>query len=250
MKGLLRALFTAMTLAISGMTPSVQAAGTGPSHVTTAKQPDGSYKYLVNGQPQVFIGMGYDPMYRFLPSEQRAANYRRDFQLLKKAGVNTITGWDADKGYEQDKFDELTLNLANEYGIGVVMPLNLPPEADYRDPNVVADLMAQGKAKVERFKDNPALRKAVNQVIDRRALLAQAGYLAGKRTDQILPPGLASFRDADLYPLKQPNLPLAKKLAQGHTGAARRERLCGCKSKAARAAGDRDHPARERDKCS
>ncbi|HEY8692245.1 MAG TPA: glycoside hydrolase family 2 TIM barrel-domain containing protein [Chloroflexota bacterium] len=158
MKGLVRALFTALTLAISGVTPSVQAAGTGPSHVTTAKQPDGSYKYLVNGQPQVFIGMGYDPMYRFLPSEQRAANYRRDFQLLKKAGVNTITGWDADKGYEQDKFDELTLNLANEYGIGVVMPLNLPPEADYRDPNVVADLMAQGKAKVERFKDNPALR--------------------------------------------------------------------------------------------
>src|SRR3954468_16714491 len=68
------------------------------------------------------------------------------------------------------------------------------------------------------FKNNIALRKAVNQVIDRRALLAQSGYLAGKRTDQILPPGMAGFRDADLYPLKQPNLSAAKKLAQGHTG--------------------------------
>src|SRR3954471_13726634 len=68
------------------------------------------------------------------------------------------------------------------------------------------------------FKNNVALRKAVNQVIDRRALLAQSGYLAGKRTDQILPPGMAGFRDVDLYPLKQPNIKAAKKLAQGHTG--------------------------------
>jgi ABC-type oligopeptide transport system substrate-binding subunit len=67
------------------------------------------------------------------------------------------------------------------------------------------------------FKDNAPLRKAVNEVIDRRALLAQSGYLAGKRTDQILPPGIAGFRDADLYPLKQPNIVAAKKLAQGHT---------------------------------
>jgi ABC-type oligopeptide transport system substrate-binding subunit len=68
------------------------------------------------------------------------------------------------------------------------------------------------------FKNNVALRKAVNEVIDRRALLSQSGYLAGKRTDQILPPGMAGFRDADLYPLKQPNILAAKKLAQGHTG--------------------------------
>jgi ABC-type transport system substrate-binding protein len=68
------------------------------------------------------------------------------------------------------------------------------------------------------FKNNVQLRRAVNEAIDRRALLAQSGFLAGKRTDQILPPGMAGFRDADLYPLKQPNLVAAKKLAQGRTG--------------------------------
>ncbi len=68
------------------------------------------------------------------------------------------------------------------------------------------------------FKNNIALRKAVNQVIDRRAMLAQSGFLAGKRTDQILPPGIAGFRDADLYPLQQPNIKAAQKLANGHTG--------------------------------
>jgi len=58
-----------------------------------------------------------------------------------------------------------------------------------------------------------ALKKAINYAIDRKAMLAQGGYLAGKRTDQILPPGMAGFRDANLYPLKGPDLSTAKKFA-------------------------------------
>jgi peptide/nickel transport system substrate-binding protein len=67
------------------------------------------------------------------------------------------------------------------------------------------------------FKDNLPLKRAINFAIDRTALLAQSGYLAGKRTDQLLPPGLGGFRDADIYPLKGPNLKVANKLAAGHT---------------------------------
>jgi len=67
------------------------------------------------------------------------------------------------------------------------------------------------------FKGNTKLRKAINFAIDRKAILAQGGYLAGKRTDQILPPGIAGFRDADIYPLKGPNLAAAKKWANGAT---------------------------------
>ena len=55
--------------------------------------------------------------------------------------------------------------------------------------------------------------KAINYAIDRKAMLAQGGYLAGKRTDQILPPGIAGFRDANLYPLKGPDIATAKKWA-------------------------------------
>ena len=58
-----------------------------------------------------------------------------------------------------------------------------------------------------------ALAKAINYAIDRKAMLAQGGYLAGKRTDQVLPPGMAGFRDASLYPLKGPDLTTAKKWA-------------------------------------
>jgi len=67
------------------------------------------------------------------------------------------------------------------------------------------------------FKGNTKLRRAVNYAIDRKAILNQSGYLAGKRTDQILPPGMAGFRDADIYPLKAPNFNFAKKLAAGNT---------------------------------
>ena len=56
-----------------------------------------------------------------------------------------------------------------------------------------------------------ALAKAINYAIDRPALRAQAGYLAGKRTDQILPPGIPGFRDASLYPLDGPDIASAKK---------------------------------------
>jgi ABC-type transport system substrate-binding protein len=67
------------------------------------------------------------------------------------------------------------------------------------------------------FKDNLPLRRAINFAIDRHAMALQAGYLAGRRTDQILPPGIDGFKDASLYPLQGANLAVAKRLAKGHT---------------------------------
>ena len=53
------------------------------------------------------------------------------------------------------------------------------------------------------------LKKAINYAIDRPALVRPAGYLAGKRTDQILPPALA--RPESIYPLGGPNLAAARR---------------------------------------
>ena len=65
------------------------------------------------------------------------------------------------------------------------------------------------------FKGNLAFRKAVNNAIDRPALVRAGGYLGGKRTDQILPPAMT--KNADIYPIKGANPTAAKKLAAGHT---------------------------------
>ena len=119
---------------------------------------DNSFRYLVNGKPQVFIGMGYNPIYRYLTDGERSANYDRDFSILCEAGVNHIVGWDSDKGYEQDKFDEITLDYAQKYGIGVIMPFYLEAFGDYTDSAYRQKLLDEAAAKVSRFKEHPALR--------------------------------------------------------------------------------------------
>ncbi len=60
-----------------------------------------------------------------------------------------------------------------------------------------------------------SMRQAVNHAVDRPAMLRVAGKFAGRRTDQILPPNLQGFRDANLYPLKGANPTRAKQLANG-----------------------------------
>ena len=66
------------------------------------------------------------------------------------------------------------------------------------------------------------VRKAINLAIDRQAMLAQRGYLAGKRADQILPPGIPGFKDVNIWPLKytEGNLNRAKQLMRGRTAKA------------------------------
>jgi ABC-type oligopeptide transport system substrate-binding subunit len=70
------------------------------------------------------------------------------------------------------------------------------------------------------FKGNRALRQAVNWAIDRRALLNQEGYLAGRTTTQILPPGMPGYKNCKCYQrnVTPATLAKAKALAKGHTG--------------------------------
>ena len=68
------------------------------------------------------------------------------------------------------------------------------------------------------FKDNPRLRQAVNYAIDRAAFRrASGGLFSSRLTDQYLPPAMAGFRDARIYPLEAPDIPRARALARGHT---------------------------------
>ena len=47
------------------------------------------------------------------------------------------------------------------------------------------------------------MKKAINYAIDRPDLVRAFGYLAGRRTDQLLPPSLG--RDERIYPLEGAN---------------------------------------------
>jgi peptide/nickel transport system substrate-binding protein len=70
------------------------------------------------------------------------------------------------------------------------------------------------------FRGNTKLRQAVNWAIDRPQIVRQYGFLGGGRTDQILPPGMPGYRDANIYPLSGVNtasLTRARALARGNT---------------------------------
>jgi len=60
---------------------------------------------------------------------------------------------------------------------------------------------------------NATMRKAVQYAVDRPALVRVRGFLAGKRSDQILPPGIAGYKPYAIYPLKGSNYSKAKALA-------------------------------------
>jgi ABC-type transport system substrate-binding protein len=68
------------------------------------------------------------------------------------------------------------------------------------------------------FKNNVALRQAINFALDRPALLrARGGAVTGSLTDQYLPASMPGFIEARIYPLRHPDLKRAKALARGHT---------------------------------
>ncbi len=123
-----------------------------PSQVEIQGGPD-AYSYVVNGQPQVIRGMGLNTQYTrlYLPDD-RAARLESDFSMLQAMGVNTVLGWDP------AELDDVLMDTAARHGIGVVMPFDLDPAADYADPSVRADLDARIRQTVARYKDHPALR--------------------------------------------------------------------------------------------
>jgi ABC-type oligopeptide transport system substrate-binding subunit len=94
--------------------------------------------------------------------------------------------------------------LAQQYGTNGGHQYQVHPlvETDYIALNTSRS--AFGSAK---------LRKAANFAIDRRAMLRVRGAFAGKRTDQILPPGMGGYKDAKIYPLQGSDYKKAKSLA-------------------------------------
>jgi peptide/nickel transport system substrate-binding protein len=72
------------------------------------------------------------------------------------------------------------------------------------------------------FRDNVALRRAVNFAVDRRALVAtEIDPFVETPTDQNLPPTMPGFRNARIYPLKGPDLRRAARSREAIPGPAR-----------------------------
>jgi hypothetical protein len=120
-----------------------------PSHVEV--QGGGySYRLLVDGEPTTIRGMGLNTQYRH--DADRPAHLDADMTALRALGVNTLVGWDP------AEFDQTLLDEAAAHQLGVVLPFDLDPDADYTDPDYRARLTEQVMAWVEQYRAAPALR--------------------------------------------------------------------------------------------
>lgn len=124
-----------------------------PSTVEVRGEPY-HYAYYVNGTRSFLQGIGYNVAYRAWGWDcaARAARYDRDFALMRAAGFNTLVGWD------EGEFDDLTLDKAQQYGLGVVFPYDLPPSSDWSDPTVRRVHQQRVESLVRRYASHPALR--------------------------------------------------------------------------------------------
>jgi len=104
--------------------------------------------------------------------------------------------------------------IASKYGIN--------KKQFFIRPELEVDYVAMNRDR-PLFKDNPQLAKAVNFAVDRHAYTAQRGYLAGSRTNRILPPGMGGVTKKTevlpYYPIQVTSgtIAKAKQLATGHT---------------------------------
>jgi len=108
---------------------------------------------------------------------------------------------------------------------GIAKTYGINKKQFFTRPQLEVDYLALNHDPGKLFNNNPKLAQAVNYAVDRHAYTAQRGFLAGARTNRILPPGMAGVTKKTevvqgSYPiLASPgSFAKAKSLASGHTG--------------------------------
>ena len=166
--------------------------------------------YVATWTPNARLTMKRNPGYKGnraanVNAIEYDANVNLDAQVLRiKAGQADFAGEGISPSAHADLAKQYGINRKNgQYQVRQV------PTTYYLAMNTTKGITT-----------NANVRKAVNYAIDRQAMLAQRGYLAGKRADQILPPGIPGFRDYNIYPMKftDANLNRAKQLMGSRSG--------------------------------
>jgi len=110
--------------------------------------------------------------------------------------------------------------LGRKYGVNKKSPgqymVNASAAFRYLAMNHERGLFGKPGGGVTSSTGNVKLKQAVNNAIDRIAMINQRGAYAGVINDQYMPPSMQGFRNAAIYP-SRPNLDRAKSLASGNT---------------------------------
>ncbi len=102
-----------------------------------------------NGELVMLRGVNYNTHYTTLPKDEHVKILRRDLGLMRASGVNVITGYAT--------FNEVTLEVAQEYGIFVIMPYVLDLNGDYMDVQYREQVKAEFTAFIRRYENYSSL---------------------------------------------------------------------------------------------
>jgi hypothetical protein len=130
---------------------------------TTIAQTGSTYQYRVDGDVQAIRGMGYNPPDTYPGPAARRTRLERDLGLMAAAGVNTLIGWNP------AAVDGLTLDVAQQAGLGVALPFDVDFTLDVRDAGVRRAFIAAVLGWVEQYRFHPAVRMWAigNEVLQR-----------------------------------------------------------------------------------
>jgi ABC-type oligopeptide transport system substrate-binding subunit len=113
---------------------------------------------------------------------------------------------------------------------GIAAKYGINKKQFFTRPELEVDYLALNHDPGRLFHNNPKLAQALNYAVDRHAYTAQRGFLAGARTNRILPPGMSGVTKATevvkgSYPISAnaASVAKAKSLAAGHTGSGKAE---------------------------
>jgi peptide/nickel transport system substrate-binding protein len=173
----------------------------------------------------VNLTVGSGPYYisRFVPDSQIVLRRNRYYKGTRPHNVDrvvvTMTG-DVDtdiKAVEDGQADVLGIEIPSELRSGLAQLYGVNRGQFFRIRGLDTGALVLNTSGTL-FKDNPALRQAVNFAVDRTeiARAAPSGLLSRTPTDQIMPRRIPGWRDYRLYPLAGPDLLRARRLAQGN----------------------------------
>ena len=161
---------------------------------------------LVRNDPDVLTSLRRNPYWRRGPGRQRPRNLAGldlQWNLNEVTAYNQVISGELDEG----PIPAMAVDwVAANFGVNRTRFWSMPVNCTgYLPLNMANDL----------FKNNLALRQAINYAINRRAYIAQAGPYAGEPWTHLFNPGVPGWKKVNPYPL-DPNLAKARALAAGH----------------------------------
>jgi ABC-type oligopeptide transport system substrate-binding subunit len=144
--------------------------------------------------------------------------YTRRPAHLSQIDIKTVVNLDASYEAVRANRDDYTYSLPRGVGESLGEEFGLRGRFRVRPTNCI-NFVAMNSggtgAGAALFRNNPSLRRAVNYVIDREAMVELSPKYTVVPHDQYLPRGFPGFKDINAYPFR-PDVAKARELAEGH----------------------------------